>query len=382
MSDSPARELACELIRLPSLTPEDAGCQALIESRLAPAGFRVETLAFGEVSNLWATHGSGAPLLAFAGHTDVVPAGPPGGWTSDPFEPRVRAGHLYGRGAADMKGSLAAMVVAAERFVAAHPDHAGTLAFLVTSDEEGPARDGTRRVMATLGERAARIDYCLVGEASSIAQAGDEIRIGRRGSLTARVSVHGTQGHVAYPGGADNAAHRLVAGLAELAGAAWPAGDPAFPPCSFQVSGLTAGAGADNIIPGEATALCNLRYPPPLEPEELQHLIAGVWQRHAPQHDLAWHDRGRPFLSAPGALRQAVIGAVESQTGIRPALSTGGGTSDGRFIAPAGAEVIELGAVRASIHKADEHVALADLETLVSLYGTVAETLLAAAGEN
>ena len=375
MSD-PALDLARELIRRPSLTPDDAGCQDVIAERLSAANFDVEPMPFGNVSNLWATHGSGAPLVVFAGHTDVVPPGPLENWTNDPFEPTVRAGLLYGRGAADMKGALAAMIVAVEAFVARRPDHAGTLAFLITSDEEGAAQDGTRRVMQTLEERGIKIDHCLVGEASSVKHTGDEIRIGRRGSLTGFTTIHGVQGHVAYPGEADNAAHRLIAALAGLAQTEWPAGDPAFPPLSLQIANVNAGTGADNVIPGEARGQFNFRYPPPIEPETLQSRVEAIFARHAPRRAVEWRDSGRPFLCAPGALRRAVIAAIGAETGTAPALSTGGGTSDGRFIAPGGTEVIELGPPRASIHKANEHVALADLAALVRIDGAVLDRLL------
>lgn len=371
-----AFDLACELIRRRSLTPDDADCQALIGERLAAAGFTLEPMPFGEVSNLWATHGAGTPLLVFAGHTDVVPPGPAEGWTSDPFDPVVRDGRLYGRGAADMKGGLAAMVAAASTLVSEHPQHPGTLAFLVTSDEEGAAQDGTRRVVETLTARGVQIDYCLIGEPSSVARGGDEIRIGRRGSLTGVSRIDGVQGHVAYPDRADNAAHRLIAALAELSAADWPSGDPAFPPLSFQIANLAAGTGAYNVIPGEATAQFNFRYPPPLAPEALQRRAAEIFARHAPHHEIAWHGSGRPFLSPDGPLLAAVVAAVEAETGAAPLLSTGGGTSDGRYIAPAGAEVVELGPVRETIHKANEYVALADLAALDRIYAAVLESLL------
>ncbi|MGH8162179.1 MAG: succinyl-diaminopimelate desuccinylase [Gammaproteobacteria bacterium] len=377
----PALELARELIRRPSLTPDDAGCQTLVGIRLQAAGFVLEPMPFGKVSNLWATHGEGAPLLVLAGHTDVVPSGPRADWTSDPFDPIVRDGRLYGRGAADMKGGLAAMIVAATDFVRAHPQHRGTLAFLVTSDEEGPARDGTRRVLETLSARGIRIDHCLLGEPSSIGRAGDEIRIGRRGSLTAEITVHGVQGHVAYPDLADNAAHRLIAVLAELSAADWPAGDAAFPPLSFQIANLAAGTGATNVIPGRATAQFNFRYPPPLDPKTLQTQAEAIVARHAPRHEIRWRDGGQPFLSPAGALRAAVASAVKAEIGTAPAASTGGGTSDGRFIAPTGAEVVELGPVRKSIHKANEQVALDDLAALARIYAGVLETLLGSIGE-
>jgi succinyl-diaminopimelate desuccinylase len=374
-------ELARELIRRASVTPDDAGCQALIGERLAAAGFALEAMPFGEVSNLWATHGRGAPLLVFAGHTDVVPPGPRENWQSDPFVPSVRDELLYGRGAADMKGGLAAMIEAAAAFVAANPRHRGTLAFLITSDEEGAARDGTRRVMEALDARAIEIDYCLVGEPSSVRRAGDEIRIGRRGSLTGFLTVHGEQGHVAYPERADNAAHRLVAALGELAATEWPAGDQVFPPLSFQIANVAAGTGANNVIPGAAEAQFNFRYPPPIEPGELQRRTAEIVARHAPRHEIAWRDSGRPFLSRSGALRGAVSSAIAAETGIAPKYSTGGGTSDGRFIAPIGAEVVELGPRRGPIHKANEYIALADLAALTRMYAALLESLLAPALE-
>lgn len=368
--------LAVELIGRCSLTPNDAGCQDVIAGRLGEAGFEIERLPFGNVSNLWATHGHGRPLLAFAGHTDVVPPGPLEDWTSEPFAGIVEDGFLYGRGAADMKGGLAAMVEAAIAFVDEHPHHHGTLAFLITSDEEGEAHDGTRYVIETLGERGAQIDYCVIGEPSGVTRAGDEIRIGRRGSLTGHAVVGGEQGHVAYPEKADNAAHRLIEALGELLGARWPAGDSGFPPLSFQVANIAAGTGADNVIPGRATAQFNFRYPPPIEPGDLQQKVEEILARHAEQHAVAWRDSGRPFLSPAGRLRQAVVAAVTEELGRAPECSTGGGTSDGRFIAPAGAEIVELGPVRDSIHKPNERVAIADLAALARMYAAVATKLL------
>lgn len=368
--------LATELVGRRSISPDDAGCQDLLAEHLSAAGFEIERLPFGDVSNLWATHGHGRPLVAFAGHTDVVPPGPLEEWDCEPFGPVVRDGVLYGRGTADMKGGLAAMVEAAADFVREHPRHHGTLAFLITSDEEGAAHDGTRHVMDVLGERDVRIDCCLIGESSSVERAGDEIRIGRRGSLTAHAVVGGEQGHVAYPDRADNAAHRLVAILGDLLATEWPAGDPAFPPLSLQVSNLAAGTGTDNVIPGKATAKFNFRYPPPLEPGEIQQRVETVFARRARQHAIAWRDGGRPFLSPEGKLRRAVADAVRAELGVPPACSTGGGTSDGRFVAPTGAEVVELGPVRASIHKVNEHVAVADLAALGRIYAAVLQALL------
>lgn len=369
-------DLASELIRRRSITPDDAGCQTLIGERLAAAGFELESLPSGDVSNLWATHGTGRPALALVGHTDVVPTGPLEAWDGDPFEPRIEDGVLYGRGAADMKGSLAAMVEAATAFVRENPHHHGTLALLVTSDEEGDAQDGTRHVMKVLGERGIRIDYALVGEPSSIERVGDEVRIGRRGSLSAHVSMSGIQGHVAYPDQADNAAHSLLAALNDLVAMKWPAGDEYFPPLSLQISNIESGTGANNVIPGHATAQFNFRYPPPIEPGDLQAGTEEIFVRHNKEHALAWRDSGRPFLSPDGPLRAAVCAAIEAEFGTPPALSTGGGTSDARFIAPTGTEIVELGPVRSSIHKINEHVATADLDTLARLYGEVFRALL------
>lgn len=374
MSD--ALDLTCELIRRRSLTPDDAGCQQVIGERLSAAGFECESLACGAVSNLWATHGHGHPAVALVGHTDVVPPGPLEKWHSDPFEPRIEDGLLYGRGAADMKGSLAALVEAAVAFATEHPQHHGTLALLVTSDEEGAAQDGTHHVMKVLGERGFRIDYALVGEPSSIKHVGDVIRIGRRGSLSAHLSMSGIQGHVAYPDQADNAAHSLLAALNELVASEWPTGDEHFPPLSLQISNIASGTGASNVIPGHATAQFNFRYPPPIEPGDLKASAEELFFRHNKEHAITWHDSGRPFLSPDGPLRTAVCAAITTEFDTPPNLSTGGGTSDARFIAPTGAEIVELGPVRGSIHKINEHVAVADLDTLVRLYGQILEHML------
>jgi succinyl-diaminopimelate desuccinylase len=369
-------DLACELIRRRSVTPDDAGCQTLIGERLATAGFKLESLPFGAVSNLWATHGKGHPVFALVGHTDVVPAGPLAQWASDPFEPRIDDGLLYGRGAVDMKGGLAAMVETATAFVREHPYHHGTLALLITSDEEGDARNGTRRVIATLTERGIKINYGLVGEPSSIEHVGDEVRIGRRGSLSSHATMSGVQGHVAYPDQADNAAHSLLAALSELLACEWPRGDEYFPPLSLQVSNIASGIGANNVIPGHATAQFNFRYPPPIEPGDLQVRTADIFARHNKEHALTWHDSGRPFLSPDGPLRAAVTAALETQFNRPPNLSTSGGTSDARFIVPTGAEIVELGPVRSSMHKANERVAVADLDTLSRLYLDILHRLL------
>lgn len=369
-------DLARELIRRPSVTPDDAGCQALLAERLAAAGFRCESLQYGAVDNLWARRGEAAPLLVFAGHTDVVPPGPLDDWDTDPFRPEIDGDVLRGRGAADMKGSLAAMIVAAERFIREHTDHAGSIGFLVTSDEEGLALDGTRRLMETLTGRGERIDWCVVGEPSSVERVGDTIRRGRRGSLTGTLTVLGRQGHVAYPEKADNPIHAALPALSELAAMKWDAGYPDFPATSFQIANFTAGTGADNVIPGRAEVQFNLRYSPALTPEDIQTTVTRVLENHAVKYNLDWHDSGRPFHTPDGALLKAVVSAVREHTGSAPALSTGGGTSDGRFIAPTGAHVVELGPVNATIHQANERVHVEELETLGGMYQRVLERLL------
>ncbi len=369
-------ELACELIRRPSLTPRDEGCQALLSARLARHGFQCTQLPFGAVENLFATHGEGGPLLLFLGHTDVVPPGPESAWRSPPFTPQLRDGRLYGRGAADMKGSVAAMCLALEHFVGQHPQHPGRIALLLTSDEEGVAEHGVRRVAQHFRETAQRVDWCVVGEPSSRERLGDLIRIGRRGSLSGRLLAHGVQGHVAYPELARNPIHQAAAALAELAAMRWDAGNAAFPPTSFQISNLHAGTGADNVIPGTLEALFNFRYGTASTPGELQARLESVLRRHGLDYTLSWRISGEPFLTADGPLRRAVCAELAAQLQLKPELSTGGGTSDGRFIAPLGAEVIELGPVNASIHKVDEHVAVADLERLPALYAGIARRLL------
>jgi succinyl-diaminopimelate desuccinylase len=365
-------DLTCELIRRASVSPEDAGCQALIAARLAAAGFRIEHLPFGDVKNLWATHGEGRPVLALLGHTDVVPPGPPEAWTSPPFEPVIRDGLLYGRGAADMKGSVAAMVLALEAFVAAHPGHAGTVGLLLTSDEEADAIDGMRKVAEHFRTTGQAIDWCLVGEPSALDRLGDRSRVGRRGSLSGYLTVQGVQGHVAYPELADNPIHALAPALAELTGTVWDEGSEAFPPTSFQVSNVHAGTGANNVIPGACEVVFNFRYGTVTTARALRERVEAVLARHGLRFDLRWHESGDPFLSpADGTLRAAVRDAAIATCGVTPAFDTGGGTSDGRFIAPLGAEVVEIGPVNASIHKLDEHVAVADLDRLVDLYGAV-----------
>lgn len=372
-------ELARDLIRRASVTPQDGGCQALIGQRLEALGFTLEPLPFGEVSNLWARRGRDAPLLAFAGHTDVVPPGPAAAWTTPPFEPAVRGGWLYGRGAADMKGSLAAMVTACEAFLAAHPGHRGSLALLLTSDEEGPARDGTLRVVEHLQARGEHIDWCVVGEPSSRERLGDVVKNGRRGSLSARLLVHGVQGHVAYPEQTVNPVHGFAPVLAALARQRWDEGDEFFPPTTFQVSNLHAGTGADNVVPGELEVRFNFRYAAALGHRQLRERVEALLADHGLDYDIEWIHGGEPFLTRPGPLLEAVRGAVYDVEGLEPALSTAGGTSDGRFVAPTGAEVVELGPLNASIHQVDERVGVAALEALSEIYRRIMERLLAAA---
>ncbi|MBJ6977961.1 MULTISPECIES: succinyl-diaminopimelate desuccinylase [unclassified Luteimonas] len=368
--------LACELIARPSVTPDDAGCQALIAERLARAGFLCESLRYGEVDNLWATHGSGAPVLVLLGHTDVVPPGPRAAWASDPFVPDIRDGVLYGRGAADMKGSVAAFVVALERYVAAHPDHRGTVALLLTSDEEGDAIDGVRRVAEEFRRRGQPVDWCVTGEPSSSEQLGDLLRVGRRGSLSGALTVHGVQGHVAYPDKARNPVHEALAALAELTGRRWDAGYESFPPTSLQISNVAAGTGAGNVIPGELRVDFNLRYNPHWDAARLEAEIETVLERHGLDVSLRWHRSGEPFFTPEGPLRAAAREVLAASAGAPPEESTGGGTSDARFIAPLGAQCIEIGPVNASIHQVDEHVAVADLEALPDLYLALLERLL------
>jgi succinyl-diaminopimelate desuccinylase len=369
-------ELACALIGRPSITPDDAGCQALIAARLQRAGFACEALRFGEVDNLWATHGNAGPVLVLLGHTDVVPPGPREAWCSDPFVPSVRDGNLYGRGSADMKGSVAAFVVALERFVAAHPDHPGTIALLLTSDEEGDAIDGVRRVAATFEKRGQRIDWCITGEPSSKSQLGDLLRVGRRGTLSATLTVHGVQGHVAYPEKARNPIHAALPALAELTARRWDEGFDSFPPTSLQVSNMHAGTGANNVIPGELQVLFNLRYNPTWRAEQLEQECETILVRHGVDYTIHWHRGGEPFHTPQGPLRAAARDVLARFAGGAPEESTGGGTSDARFIAPLGAQCIEVGPVNASIHKVDEHVSIADLERLPDLYLALMERLL------
>ncbi|MGA0084565.1 MAG: succinyl-diaminopimelate desuccinylase [Gammaproteobacteria bacterium] len=380
MTASAVLDLTCDLIARNSVTPADAGCQRVMAERLAALGFTIETLRFGNVENLWARRGQASPVLCFAGHTDVVPTGPLEEWRSNPFVPSIRDGVLYGRGAADMKSGLAAMITATEAFVSAHPDHTGSIAFLITSDEEGPSVDGTKRVVEVLRERGEQIDYCVVGEPSSQTDVGDTIKIGRRGSLSGRLTVHGVQGHVAYPQLAENPVHTLAPALAELTLLRWDEGDEFFQPTSFQISNLNAGTGAPNVIPGELKARFNLRFSPVQSIETLKEIVESVLRKHGVRFSIDWYVSGMPFYTPPGALSDATVEAVKAVRGDAPVLSTGGGTSDGRFIAPMGAQVVELGVTNATIHKVNECVAIAEIEQLEKMYRGILERLLSPRG--
>ena len=365
-----------ELIRRQSVTPDDAGCQELIAARLEQLGFECESMPFGDVDNLWARRGTAAPILCFAGHTDVVPPGPDEEWHTDPFEPVERDGLIYGRGSADMKSGLAAMIVALEQFVAEHPDHDGSLAMLITSDEEGRARYGTLKVVEALQERDTHIDWCVLGEPSSQNTLGDIVRIGRRGSLSGMLTVRGVQGHVAYPQLADNPIRRFAPVLAELHTIEWDQGNDYFPPTSFQVVDVQSGIGFPNVTPGELSARFNFRYSTEWDHQSLKARVHEIFDAHDIDYELNWHLSGEPFLTQMGKLTQAVTQAVEESSGNTPELSTGGGTSDGRFISPAGADVVELGPVNASIHKVNEHVRVDDVINLTTMYRRVADLLL------
>ena len=366
-------ELARELVRRPSITPDDAGCQPLLAERLRALGFRARPMPFGAVSNLWARRGAEPPLFVFLGHTDVVPPGPADAWTTPPFDPVLRDGFLHGRGAADMKGSLAAMVTACERFLARRPAPRGSIAFLVTSDEEGPAEDGVRRVVERIADP---IDWCVVGEPSSDERVGDTIRHGRRGSLNGRLTVFGVQGHIAYPDRTVNPIHGACAALAELLEIAWDEGSADFPPTRLQVSSIQAGTGAVNVTPASLEARFNLRYSPALTHTEIMARVESVLDRRALRREVEWRHSAAPFLTRRGRLVDAARAAVREAAGIEPALSTAGGTSDGRFIAPTGAEVIELGPVNATIHQVDERVSCADLDRLSRMYEGILDRLL------
>tara|TARA_B110000503_G_scaffold20552_1_gene30912 strand:+ start:28982 stop:30118 length:1137 start_codon:yes stop_codon:yes gene_type:complete len=369
-------ELCCELIRLASVTPEDAGCQAFMIERLNTLGFECTELPFGKVRNFWAERGAQGPLLVFAGHTDVVPTGLLSQWDSPPFEPAVRNGLLYGRGSADMKGSLAAMLVACEEFVAEHPDHPGRIGFLITSDEEGPAVDGTVRVLDYLHERGQSIDWCVVGEPSSSESLGDVIKNGRRGSLGATLTVHGVQGHIAYPHLADNPIHSILPALHALTCELWDEGNEFFPPTSMQVSNINGGTGATNMIPGEIQVVFNFRFSTEVTERELRERTEAILRQHPLEYTIDWQLSGQPFLTPSGALVDATIAAIRDITGQSPELSTAGGTSDGRFIAPTGAQLVEVGPSNASIHKVNEHVLAADLPQLSAIYKGIMIRLL------
>jgi len=373
---SPTLELSRALIARPSVTPDDQGCQQLLAERLQALGFVIEQLRFGDVDNLWARHGSDAPLFVFAGHTDVVPPGPLDEWASAPFDPVIRDGYLYGRGAADMKSSIAAMVTACERFMVEHADHRGSIAFLITSDEEGPSVNGTVKVIETLQARNEQIDWCLVGEPSSKEQTGDIIKNGRRGSLNGILEIRGKQGHVAYPQLADNPIHRAAPALAELAAVEWDAGNEFFPPTTFQISNINAGSGTENVIPGLLQVLFNLRFSTESTAASIQSRVEEILTRHRLDYELSWKLSGAPFLTPAGELVDAARSAIQSTAGLEPRLSTSGGTSDGRFIAPTGAQVLELGPVNATIHQINECVNIAELDRLTAIYEKILKQLL------
>jgi succinyl-diaminopimelate desuccinylase len=371
-------QLTQELIRRDSVTPEDKGCQIMIADRLAPSGFHAEHMCFDDVDNLWLRRGNKGPVIAFAGHTDVVPTGPLENWSHPPFSANIIDGMMYGRGTADMKGSIAAFITACERFVEKHPDHEGSIAFLITSDEEGPAINGTVKVVETLQSRGEHIDWCLVGEPSSTEKVGDIVKNGRRGSLNGRLSVKGKQGHIAYPHLAKNPIHLLSPALTELCEIEWDQGNEDFPPTSFQVSNLNSGTGATNVIPGTADVVFNFRYSTEVTHEQLKQQVHTILDKHGLSYDLQWELSGQPFRTASGQLLEAVQRAIFDVTGYQTTLSTSGGTSDGRFIAPTGTQVIELGPLNATIHQIDECVSTADLDTLSEIYETLLTYLLVA----
>ncbi len=373
---SPTLTLARELIARKSLTPDDAGCQALLRDRLSPLGFACETLAVNGVTNLWARRGTARPLVCFAGHTDVVPAGPVAAWHSEPFAPALRDGFLFGRGAADMKSSLAAFVTAIESFVAEQREVAGSIGLLITSDEEGPSVDGTARIVERMAQRGETIDYCVVGEPSSVATLGDMIKNGRRGTLSGALTVKGVQGHVAYPHLTRNPIHLVAPVLAELAATEWDQGNAHFPPTTWQCSNIHAGTGAANVVPGTLDVLFNFRYSTQSTKESLQQRFEAILRRHGLDYELAWTGWGKPFLTPRGRLVDAASAAIRQVCGITPEISCSGGTSDGRFIAEVCPEVVELGPVNATIHKLDECVRVADLEPLSAIYRGILERLL------
>jgi succinyl-diaminopimelate desuccinylase len=368
--------LAQKLISIPSVTPNDEGCQKIIFNSLKPLGFTAKYLRYGDVDNLWAKRGTSGPIFVFAGHTDVVPPGPLDLWTSPPFKPEVREGNLYGRGAADMKSSLAAMVVATEKFTQQYPNHQGSIGFIITSDEEGQAKEGTAKVVEYLQQQKEKIDYCLVGEASSEKQLGDVIKIGRRGSLNGKLLVHGKQGHVAYPQLADNPIHKAVAAIAELCSAHWDNGNKQFPPTSFQITNFHSGTGADNVIPNSLEIIFNFRYSPEVTKDQLQQKVNTILQHHQIRYEIEWRHSAKPFLTSPGELATATTQAIQDIMQIKPQLTTTGGTSDGRFIAMMGCQVVELGPINKSIHQINEHINLSDLSKLTQIYYRILEKLL------
>lgn len=368
--------LTQDLISRQSNTPDDAGCQALMQSRLEPLGFRFEYIVSNGVTNLWARRGDSAPLVCFAGHTDVVPTGPLDKWHSDPFTPTIRDGQLYGRGAADMKASLAAFVTAIEGFVSRHPDHKGSIALLITSDEEGIATDGTIRVVETLAARNEKIDCCIVGEPTCVARLGDTIKNGRRGSLSGRLTVKGIQGHIAYPHLIRNPIHQAAPAIAELAATEWDQGNEYFPPTSWQISNIHGGTGATNVVPGTVEIRFNFRHSTASTKDSLKQRVHAILDKHGLEYDLEWEESGNPYLTPRGSLVAAISAAIKEVTGIDTELSTTGGTSDGRFIAAIAEQVVEFGPLNASIHKLNEHVAVADLEPLRAIYQTTLEHLL------
>lgn len=374
--DSATIQLTKELISRASVTPEDAGCQKLMATRLEKLGFNIESMFFVDTLNMWARKGTKEPVFCFAGHTDVVPTGDLENWDTPPFSPEIREGMLYGRGAADMKGSLAAMVVATENFIAKHPDHKGSIAYLITSDEEGPFVNGTTRVIDTLEARDEKITWCVVGEPSSTNYCGDIVKNGRRGSLTGDLRVQGIQGHVAYPHLADNPVHNAAHAIAELTDIEWDHGNDYFPPTSFQISNINGGTGVGNVIPGELDILFNFRYSTEVTADQLVDTVENLFNKHKLNYELNWTYNGLPFLTDTGTFIDAVNSAVEAVTGKKPELSTSGGTSDGRFIAPTGAQVIELGPCNATIHKVNESVSVQDLEDLTLMYEKILENTL------
>ncbi|WP_434153697.1 succinyl-diaminopimelate desuccinylase [Pseudomonas sp. JZ134] len=375
---TPTLELACELIRRPSVTPVDEGCQALMMTRLEAAGFALEPMRIENVDNFWARRGGEGPVLCFAGHTDVVPTGPVEAWQQGPFDAQVDAdGMLLGRGAADMKGSLASMIIAVERFVADHPNHRGAIAFLITSDEEGPALHGTRAVVERLRVRNERLDWCIVGEPSSTTLLGDVVKNGRRGSLNGKLTIRGKQGHVAYPHLARNPIHLAAAALAELAAEQWDAGNDFFPPTTFQISNLNSGTGANNVIPGELNALFNFRFSTESTEEGLKARVEAILNKHNLDWHIDWSLSGLPFITEPGELLDAIASSIQAVTGLTTEASTSGGTSDGRFIATLGTQVVEVGPVNATIHQVNERVLASDLDLLTEVYYQTLVRLLA-----